>query len=482
MAASALSMMSEVAALGRDDLQRFLRKQRWFADAAGPMRVHNVAALGRNVLFLLVRVDGQNQSFTYQVPVAVCALDKVPPHAVLRRLSSTEVLADAMYDDTSRARILQALLGEEIWRGIRGAWQAACFNRDGLSEVTRSHLHPGEQSNSSVIYDRKAIFKLFRRLEPGPNPDLEMGAYLANEKHCEVVPALHGWLRYTDTSGAMCDAGMLQAYVADANDGWTHATTHLAAHVRERGTRDGLPWCADAMALGNATRVLHAALHAADDADFKPLDAQAAQGEAWVQQCLAAATTSLDMLQEHLDTLPTGVAALALQLLQQRPQVCQRIAAQQPFISRDAGALTRHHGDYHLGQVLRTLAGDFKILDFEGEPLRPLADRRDRQSPLRDVAGMLRSFAYAAASVSQEYPGADEVCHAWEEAVSASFWAGYTAGETPWLPCDPDICARLLLLFKTEKAWYELRYELTHRPAWALIPMQGLLTQIIEVG
>ncbi len=478
MAASALSMMSEVAALGRDDLQRFLRKQRWFADTGGAMRVHNVAPLGRNLLFVMVRIEAQPHVCTYQVPVAVCRLDSVPPHAVLRRLSSSECLADAMHDEASRTRLLQALLGEETWRGIRGAWQAACFNRDGLSEITRSHLHSGEQSNSSVVYDRKAIFKLFRRLEPGPNPDLEMGAFLANEQHCDVVPALHGWLRYTDTSGAMCDAGMLQAYVADAEDGWTHATARLAAHVREVPMSPQMPWCADARALGASTRVLHAALNAADDADFKPIPANAAQGEAWVQQCLQAATASLDMLQDHLETLPTGVAAMALQLLQQRPQVCQRIAAHQPFIASDAGVVTRHHGDYHLGQVLRTQSGDFKILDFEGEPLRPLADRRERQSPLRDVAGMLRSFAYAAASVSQEYPGAAVVCQAWQSGACASFWAGYTAGETPWLPHDPAICERLVRLFKTEKAWYELRYELTHRPAWALIPMQGLLQEM----
>ena len=150
------------------------------------------------------------------------------------------------------------------------------------------------------------------------------------------------------------------------------------------------------------------------------------------------------------------------------------------MISDDAGQLVRHHGDYHLGQVLRTSADDFQIIDFEGEPARPLAERRERNSALRDVAGMLRSFAYAAATLAAEQRAhvnsqlLERRSAAWERSSRAAFLRGYLGGPRgAFLPADPERVEALLALFETEKLFYEMSYELNNRPEWVWIPING---------
>jgi maltose alpha-D-glucosyltransferase/alpha-amylase len=180
-----------------------------------------------------------------------------------------------------------------------------------------------------------------------------------------------------------------------------------------------------------------------------------------------------------LDTLPPPALAAARRVIDEgsaRLAGVARAAAERA--GDDAGCATRHHGDYHLGQVLRTADGTFYIIDFEGEPAKPLEERRARHSPLRDVAGMLRSFAYAAATAAIERPrDADVAARAaqWEHEARAAFLAGYFApGTGGYLPRERPSADALLTVFELEKAFYELHYELRNRPTWVLIPLAGI--------
>jgi trehalose synthase-fused probable maltokinase len=328
---------------------------------------------------------------------------------------------------------------------------------DSLGE--RSEVRPmgAEQSNSSLVIDERLALKLYRRIEAGMNPELEILRFLT-ERGFQHIAALEGYVSY---EGRPLEAtlAILQQFIPARGDGWELALETLQSEP------DWLP--SHAHRLGEVTAELHNAL-ASDPADphFAPEEPS--------NEALALLTASIDEeIEQVFASLPDTPAVATVrgrgEEVRDRLRMLTHIGT--------VGRVIRHHGDYHLGQALWTNDEDWLILDFEGEPARSVPERRRKRSPLRDVAGMLRSFAYAAsASVIQR---GVEPPDGWEERCRKEFLDGYLATVDPiLLPPDRKSIERLLTVFELEKAVYELRYELHNRPDWVSIPVAGILRML----
>jgi trehalose synthase-fused probable maltokinase len=320
-------------------------------------------------------------------------------------------------------------------------------------ELTEARSVGAEQSNTSIVFDDELILKVFRRLEAGINPELEMLRFLTEHGFSNVA-ALGGWYAY---SGGPLGAtlGILQEFVLDGLDGWGLALDELGTapeHFGERLRR-----------LGEVTGEMHTVLASdPNDPAFAP--------ETPSVEALALLTATVDEEIERVFlSLPEddeGLAPIVGRGEEVREQL--RMLA----YAGSAGMAIRTHGDYHLGQTLWS-EGDWVILDFEGEPARSLTDRRRKRSPLRDVAGMLRSFAYVASAV--ELLRGNKGPEGWEETARGQFLEGYVATVDPaLLPSGHGAIERLLAVYELEKAVYELQYELDNRPEWVGIPVAGI--------
>jgi maltokinase len=311
----------------------------------------------------------------------------------------------------------------------------------------------GEQSNSSVVFGEQVILKLYRRLEDGESIELELLRFLAAHGF-EHMPRLLGWYRY---AGAQISAtlGVLQAFVPGARDGWELALESFA---------DPGPFLAHVRRLGEVTARMHTVL-ASDSRDpaFRPEPLGAGMAESAEADARAV-----------LDGLEPGGAAEPVRA--RAADVLERVGALQR--AGTGGQAIRQHGDYHLGQVLWA-GGDWIVLDFEGEPARPLAERRRKSSPLRDVAGALRSFAYAAETARAQGRSPGD----WERDARAAFLAGYDGTIDQSLLPEPGVARdSLLAACELEKALYELRYELNNRPGWVHVPRAGILRLLDDAG
>ena len=317
-----------------------------------------------------------------------------------------------------------------------------------------------EQSNSSVVLDELHVLKLYRRLEAGPNPELELLRALAARRFPNA-PRLEGAL---ETQGPPLETALasVTALVPSLGGGWELTLDSLG---------DDSSWLPDrAWRLGEVTAALHSAL--ANDADpaFAPEEPSA--------ESLGLLAAAID--EEIASTFASLPEDDALGAVAHRAEDLRDLV-QELAAAGAAGLSIRTHGDYHLGQVLWTAAGDWVVIDFEGEPARSLPERRRRRSPLRDLAGMTRSFAYAAdASVLMN---GVEPPEGWLERCRGSFIDGYlSAADERFLPPSRSGFDRLLALFELEKLVYELRYEARNRPAWASIPVVGLLRLLEPTG
>lgn len=373
------------------------------------------------------------------------------------------MLFDALEDERFRSRLGECFAAGAVFRGREAAWVVRPFGELGRRAIppgSPSQVICGEQSNTSIVYGATAILKFFRRLEPGENPDTEIARALAEAGSFRCVPRLYGTVHFEDPGGIRSTAAQLSAFVAGGRDGWTYARERLAAELRGEAER---PFATEARRLGETTRALHEALASIrSDPAFARQPATPRDVAAWAQDVRILAQA----VSQRLDPLEFGALAEA---------VDRRLEELVQQVGGDAGARIRHHGDYHLGQVLRTADGEFVIFDFEGEPIRPLEERRRLHSPLRDVAGMLRSFDYVAASVVQEDPSCEAGAELWRKRVREAFLGGYRCGPaSEILPRTETAFASLLCLFEVEKALYEVGYELDHRPAWVDIPLAGL--------
>ncbi len=310
-----------------------------------------------------------------------------------------------------------------------------------------------EQSNTSVVLDDALVLKVYRRLEAGINPELELLRFLTEHGFAHIPP-LAGWYAYW---GRLMDAtlGILQAYVRAEQDGWSFALAALA-EAPER-------FVAQARRLGEITGAMHASL-ASDSSDpaFAP-DEPSAEALG-----LLTATIDEEIAGAFADLPELDVLAPIAGRGEDVREELRLVSHAGPL-----GRMIRHHGDYHLGQVLWT-GDDWVVIDFEGEPARGLTERRRKRSALRDVAGMLRSFAYAASAA--EIARGVAAPPDWETRAREEFLAGYLPVVEPLglLPAGRAQTARLLAVFELEKAVYELRYELDHRPDWLRIPVAGI--------
>ena len=314
-----------------------------------------------------------------------------------------------------------------------------------------------EQSNSSVVLDESLALKLYRRIEPGVNPELELLRFLT-ERDFPHVATLEGFVAY-EGRPLETTLAILQEFVPSHGDGW-----ELALHTIESDPG----WLPEHVhRLGEVTALLHNAL-ASEPADphFAP---EEPSGEA-----LALLSASVDEeIEQVFLTLPTSEAIEPI--AGRGEEVRDRLRALTHI--GNVGKVVRHHGDYHLAQALWTKEDDWIVLDFEGEPARSVTERRRKRSPLRDVAGMLRSFAYAASAATLQR-GIDPP-PAWEEQCRRRFLEGYIGAVEPTLlPAGEDAIHRLLMVFELEKAVYELRYELGNRPDWIGIPVAGILRML----
>jgi trehalose synthase-fused probable maltokinase len=323
-------------------------------------------------------------------------------------------------------------------------------------ELREARQISAEQSNSSIVFDEELILKVFRRLEPGINPELELLRFLT-EHRFENIAQLAGWYAY---SGPQMDAtlGILQQFVTGGRDGWELALETLGAEGQEFLER--------LRRLGEVTGQMHTVLGSeANDPNFCPEE------------------TSAESLGLLTATVDEEIERIFLDLPDDDPQVepirgrGEEVRDRLRMLTNlgGTGRVIRHHGDFHLGQTLWA-ADDWVILDFEGEPARSLTERRRKRSPLRDVAGMLRSFAYvysAGPILAGVEPPAD-----WEEQAREQFLTGYRATIDPSLVPSGAAMDKLLLVFELEKAVYELRYELNNRPDWVKIPVAGILRML----
>jgi predicted trehalose synthase len=310
-----------------------------------------------------------------------------------------------------------------------------------------------EQSNSSVVLDELHVLKLYRRLEAGPNPELELLRALASRRFANA-PRLEGAL---ETEGPPLETALasVTALVPSLGGGWELTLDSLG---------DDSSWLPDrAWRLGEVTAALHSALANEAEPSFAPEEPSA--------ESLGLLAAAID--EEIASTFASLPDDDALGAVAHRAEDLRDLV-QELAASGAAGLAIRTHGDYHLGQVLWTAAGDWVVIDFEGEPARSLPERRRKRSPLRDLAGMTRSFAYAA-DASVLLNGV-EPPEGWLERCRGAFVDGYlSAADERFLPPSRSGFDRLLALFELEKLVYELRYEARNRPDWASIPVVGLL-------
>jgi maltokinase len=363
--------------------------------------------------------------------------------------------ADEVFDalgDPAEATILARLMQRSAT--IAGAEGTVDFHWTGQLDELPEHpsVRPMgvEQSNSTIVLDEALALKVFRRLLPGDNPELEMLRFLSTHGF-DNIATLGGWYQF---SGERLEAtlGVLQRFIADGRDGWEFAISEPEAFL-ERSAE-----------LGEVTGRMHSVLASdATDPDFAPEEPS--------DEALGLVVATIDEEIERLFVdLPQNDPAVE-PILGRGEEIRDRLQ----MLSHQSvgGRLIRHHGDYHLGQTLIS-PGGWVILDFEGEPARSLPERRRKRSPLRDVAGMLRSFAYAASAM--ELLGGRAVPEGWEDAARGAFLAGYVGQVEPVLmPAGQAAIGKLLSIYELEKAVYELRYELNNRPDWVGIPVAAIV-------
>jgi maltose alpha-D-glucosyltransferase/alpha-amylase len=513
------------------DLLEYLPKQRWFAGKSRQIKatkivdwveldnMHSVLAL------VEVRFAG-GLSETYQLPLGMTfgdlgdELRRTAPIAGVAAIVSKNVgglLHDGVLDDKvceallsliENARALPGRSGRI--QGVRGnAFQDILGSADTLQPVRRGSA---EQSNTSILFGDRFVLKLFRRLEPGPNPDCEIGRYLTEKTSFDRIPPFAGLIEYVPTAGAQPTVlAMLQGLVANEGDGWKWTVEELdryyeacapvafpenasgefgdpldlSEHPASQLARDHVGIYLDSAAtLGRRTAELHLALASpTDDPAFAPEPLSADDLQTHLADARRHAVGVFDVLRERVSNLPDEVVEIAASVLSRRRRIVDHFGA-----LKFDGLRTqriRIHGDYHLGQVLRVKT-DFVILDFEGEPARSLEYRRSKQCPLKDVAGMLRSFSYGAygtlinftARHPEDLARLEPWAQLWEQAVAAEFLRAYreTAQGADFLPASSADFRKLLEVFLLDKALYEILYELNSRPAWVRIPMLGIMS------
>src|SRR5438552_786847 len=497
--------------LERDVLPAFVVGRRWYAAKSEAVRRVELAdyvewkSRERSWLVTLARVEGTSGATqTYFLPLTLAweDVDETMVNALgsftiarARQQAQAGVLADAFGDETF-VRALVAAVGEGVQvKSARGSLQfkpTSAFARLVGSDVaTLPATMPGAQSSNTIVSLGDRVFvKGYRRLQAGVNPEVEIGRYLTDVvqfAHCVPVA---GSVEYLAEDGRTATLALIQQYVFNQGSGWDFTLNHLDRFF-EDASRDAKGaskadvhegYTALARTLGMRTCELHAAFaRNTGDPAFDPVPLGTADIGAWTERVRAEAMAVLDRLRRRRDALPESIRDDVDRLIALRDDLLARIAAHAK--DRGDGVKTRLHGDYHLGQVL-LVHNDFMIIDFEGEPSRTMEERAQKHSPLKDVAGMLRSFDYAMHTALfkfvSERPDAREAVGSagqqWQAQAAEAFLDGYDeVAHANGLTSARAEMKGLLELFVLEKAVYELKYEVDNRPDWVPIPLIGLL-------
>jgi maltose alpha-D-glucosyltransferase/alpha-amylase len=451
------------------------------------------------------------------IPVAPLPLTAQPGEAAMPPRSSAPVTHSAQSHPLDPRESPYA--GDPaLPEGRLDAFAATVFIDDQVPQQISSRISTAEQSNTSIIYGNQLILKLFRRLQPGENPDVEIGRFLTDVARFPRIAPFLGEIAMTPAGGKKTTVAMLQGLVDNQSDGWqwflrqlagffsavvahpappeSHAPSFLNDHEPPgEALEHAGPSLAAAALLGRRTAEMHLALSTAtSDPAFAAESFTSEDLARDARRINEQITSTLEVLKVKLSTLKDLTADDAALLLSRRIDLFARANAITALTG--AGQRIRIHGDYHLGQTLRTEGrsteqGDFVLLDFEGEPARPLTERRQKQSPLKDIAGMIRSLSYVVHSGLFQFLAANpELAHTldvsnlaawavlWQNAASSEFLRAYreTIAPNPSLLPPPHQSQVLLGAYLLEKALYELLYELNNRPTWLRIPLVGILT------
>ncbi len=450
--------------LDGESLRNWIAQQRWYgakARAITGLEIVECPAIGHDPEMLLGLVQTRFATGThelYQLPVILVPRDDTPARPL--GPTSSPISSDggwSIYDGLADARPGVELMrrigaGEEI-ETEHGRFS---FHGNevlaGLDHDAPARLMGVEQSNSSLVFDERFVLKLFRKLEPGINPELEMLRFLSEHGFEHIAP-LEGWYDY-DGQALAATLGVVQIFLPGARDGWELALEEIP--------RDPETFLGRLAQLGQITAEMHTTLATdAGDPAFSPEEPS--------QEALSLLTATVDEDIERIWVrLPESDALTPIRGCGQ--DVRERLAARAQI--GIGGRVIRTHGDYHLGQTLSTSRG-WVIIDFEGEPARPLPERRQKRSPLRDVASMLRSFAYVTSAV--ELLRGQEAPADFEQRARDMFLGRYLEHVDPsLLPAGEAAIANLLSIYELEKAIYELQYELNNRPDWVQIPVAGI--------
>ncbi len=513
-------------------LPDYLRAQHWFGSAGRTLKEVSVvdvipvpAGEASPGVLLLAQADFvQGEAEVYSLPLAFArgeagqTLGVRAPHLLLAELwwdgAAQGVLHDGLEDPAFCRALLALSLESGISRGIGGAVHGSCsaLGRD----LAPGNLPPcrwaGRQRNSSVQFGDELMLKLFRRLDPGVNPELEVGRFLT-EKQFANVPAVAGALEYRPAGAESFTIAVLHQFARDGKDAWQLTLGALGRYYDRIGTShargEALPryprgwrvsaaeesfpgapevigtFLESARLLGRRTAELHVALLDEEIPAFAPEPFTAHFVRGLFQSMRSLATRGLRRLQRELGAIPPGLADLAESVLAREKEIIEhyRVTFQRPLRARRM----RIHGDYHLGQVLWT-GKDFLIIDFEGQPEAALSERAIKRSPLRDIAGMLCSFRYAAweglhqhvdrGSLSPEnLPAFEPWAQYWNHAVSAAFTRSYleNLGDARLVPEDPAEIELLLQAYLLNHALLEIGQDLALRPHWLKVPLEIIL-------
>jgi len=500
------------AQLENDVLARYIETQRWYGAKGEKIKHARLAdhalweAERTSWMLALLDVDSGGEPARYFVPLALAWEDGDEERvrslasaaiAKVRQQANVGVLADALADEAfCRAAVraigrgLELATGQGEARGrIRFSPTRAFAELAGKDFDALAVGRPQAQSSNTVVTLGERLFlKGYRRVRPGINPELEVGRFLTEVARFPNCVPVAGAIEYTAADGTPMTLGLLQAYVSNQGDGWAYTLAYLERFFEaQRSAAEAPPedvhggYLALVHTLGARTAELHRALsQRTGDAAFDPEPVAADDLAQWKQRVRDEAAATFELLERRRGQFPAPARDEMQRLLERRHKLLARIDTCPPP-GRGAHKI-RFHGDYHLGQVLLE-KNDFVIIDFEGEPARPLAERRIKHSPLRDVAGMLRSFNYAqwtalrhAAQAGGEDERLEPLARAWEAEVRRTFLAAYYeaargGGLHEWF----DGVRGLLELFELEKALYELRYEINNRPGWVRTPLLGIL-------
>ncbi|HEX9364174.1 MAG TPA: maltose alpha-D-glucosyltransferase [Candidatus Dormibacteraeota bacterium] len=511
-------------------LLRYIPQRRWFAGKARRVKSATVSdvvsvpgAESYSYLTSVVIGYADGDPDTYMLPIAYASaaeaphiLERWPNSAIAWIRNQGEEQRGLLYDALATPNFTEAMLGAIARRRraaggsgtLVGSTTRAFARLRGPENIRlEGQLSVAEQSNNSVIFGERLMLKVFRRLEEGVNPELEVGRFLTEKTHFAQIAPLAGSLEYRRAAGEPVSIAILQGYVPNQGDAWQH-TLNTVAHYFNSPDLVGaqLPptpkslvaaskvdppeiavkavggYLDSARLLGRRTAELHAALSSdPTDAAFAPERISPLDQRSIYQSISGLSMRAIDLLRTQLNKMPADAKEEGKKVLELETRIASMLKA---FLARRLNTTRiRIHGDYHLGQVLYT-GHDFVIIDFEGEPTRTLYERRLKRLAMRDVAGMLRSFSYASQSAlraqqapAERMPELQAWARFWVDSVSAAFLKSYlaTAGNVSWVPQSHEDLELQLTTMLLEKALYELRYELNLRPDWVRIPLRGIL-------